>query len=214
MPAESAATKMKGNQRLVGVGLLFLAAALSLALYNLYEDERAATASRQVLEEMAQQASAEAAAGQTPDTEEETAAADGLPDPYMEMPTLEIDGNAYIGTLEIPALELSLPILSEWSSAGLKIAPCRYTGSAYQGSLIIAGHNYRNHFGNLNRLAAGDEIVFTDVSGNAFYYTVSAMEQLSGTAVEEMQAGDWDLTLFTCTYSGEARVTVRCKQER
>lgn len=36
------------------------------------------------------------------------------------------------------------------------------------------------------------------------------METLPETAVEEMRAGEWDLTLFTCTYDGRARVTVRC----
>ena len=35
-------------------------------------------------------------------------------------------------------------------------------------------------------------------------------ETLPETAVEEMRAGEWDLTLFTCTYDGRARVTVRC----
>ena len=36
------------------------------------------------------------------------------------------------------------------------------------------------------------------------------VETLAPTAVDEMTGGDWDLTLFTCTYSGQARVTVRC----
>ena len=36
------------------------------------------------------------------------------------------------------------------------------------------------------------------------------LETLPETAVEEMRAGEWDLTLFTCTYDGRARVTVRC----
>ena len=31
-----------------------------------------------------------------------------------------------------------------------------------------------------------------------------------GTAVEEMEAGEWDLTLFTCTPDSRSRVTVRC----
>lgn len=38
------------------------------------------------------------------------------------------------------------------------------------------------------------------------------MEQLERTAIEEMESGDWDLTLFTCTVDGAARVTVRCQQ--
>ena len=51
---------------------------------------------------------------------------------------------------------------------------------------------------------------FTDVSGAVHRYTVMQVETLAPTAVDEMTGGDWDLTLFTCTYSGQARVTVRC----
>ena len=40
---------------------------------------------------------------------------DYLLNPNMEMPEVEIDGNDYIGTLSIPALELSLPVMSQWS---------------------------------------------------------------------------------------------------
>ena len=36
------------------------------------------------------------------------------------------------------------------------------------------------------------------------------METLMPTAVEEMESGDWDLTLFTCTVGGRTRVAVRC----
>ena len=43
-------------------------------------------------------------------------------------------------------------------------------------------------------------------------YEVSRVEQLERTAIEEMESGDWDLTLFTCTVGGAARVTVRCQQ--
>ena len=48
------------------------------------------------------------------------------------------------------------------------------------------------------------------MDGNRFIYAVSGTEQLPGTAIEEMESGDWDLTLFTCTIGGAARVTVRC----
>ena len=60
------------------------------------------------------------------------------------------------------------------------------------------------------RKAAQVEVSFTDAVGNVFLYTVAELETLGKTDVEEMQAGDWDLTLFTCTYGGKNRVTVRC----
>ena len=130
--------------------------------------------------------------------------------PETEMPTVEIDGVDYIGTLTIPVLELELPIVSRWSDTLLELAPCRYTGSAYLDNLIIAGHNYRGHFGSLDQLTLGDMIQFTDAAGNVFSYTVSEIEELPGSALEEMEAGEWDLTLFTCTMSRINRITIRC----
>lgn len=176
-------------------GLLLIAAALLLVGYNLWDDQRAARAAEEALAQMP-------AAEETEET---------LPDPDRPMPTVEIDGRDYIGTLEIPVLELSLPVLAQWDEAGLKEAPCRYTGSAYNGTLIVAGHNYRKHFGKLHRLAEGDEVYFTDAEGSRIAYVVSLTEQIPGTAMEEMEAGDWDLTLFTCTIGGKSRITVRCQ---
>ena len=120
------------------------------------------------------------------------------------------EGNGYIGLLEIPALGLSLPVMSEWSYQNLKLAPCRYSGSAYTGNFTIASHNYSTHFGPIGGLSAGDSITFTDMQGNRFAYEVQVVETLEATAVEDMVGEEWDLTLFTCDLSGESRITVRC----
>ena len=37
---------------------------------------------------------------------------------------------------------------------------------------------------------------------------------LGATAVEDMTAGEYDLTLYTCTYGGENRVALRCDRVR
>lgn len=194
---------------MLGAGLLLIAAALALAAYNVIDAQRAARSAAQALEALSQTTAVSAA-------EPEQASADDAPaylaDPEMPMPTVSFDGNDYIGRVDIPSLGLSLPVISEWSYPRLKIAPCRYTGSAYLDNLIIAAHNYSSHFGNLNRLNNGDTVTFTDVDGNQFTYAVSRIEDLPGTAIEEMQAGEWDLTLFTCTLGGRSRVTVRCER--
>lgn len=134
--------------------------------------------------------------------------------PDMEMPTEEIDGHDYIGVLEIPSLELSLPVMSEWSNEKFKMAPCRYVGSVYSEDIVIAAHNYQRHFGKLKTLREGDEVCFTDVEGNVFIYAVSGFDTLGKKDVEEMTTGEWDMTLFTCTPGGAKRVTVRCTLER
>ncbi len=129
-----------------------------------------------------------------------------------EMPTITIDGYEYIGTLEIPRFDLELPVQDQWSYEGFRVAPGRYAGSVWTSDMVIAAHNYDRHFGHLQELEAGDTVVFTDVLGNVFTYTVDEVDTLEPTAVEEMTSGDWDLTLFTCTLGGMTRVTVRCSE--
>ena len=193
-------SKRNGMKWIIG-GLLLLAAAFFLISYNLWEGQQAGNAAGQVLEQLTQ------AMKQQPED-----VPDYLEHPEMEMPTLEVEGNQYIGTLEIPALGLTLPVMSQWSYPKLRIAPCRYAGSAYQEGFVIAAHNYSSHFGNLNQLSSGDRIYFTDVTGNQFSYRVAEVEELNPTALEEMVSEGWDLSLFTCTLSGQARVTVRCEK--
>ena len=128
--------------------------------------------------------------------------------------TVLVAGNdRFCGKLTVDALGLTLPVHSEWDYARLKTAPCRYVGTARAGNMVIAAHNYDSHFGRLRRLTVGDAVTFKDVDGTVYRYTVKEVVTLDGTAVEDMRAGEWDLTLFTCTKSGKQRVTVRCEQE-
>lgn len=207
-------SKTRLGNVLLAAGALFLAAALLLTGSNLVETYQAGQASARLsqavfsrIESQSQDADslsqATLAGG-----EEETP--EHLLNPEMEMPVEEIEGNGYIGLLEIPALGLSLPVMSQWSYPNLKLAPCRYSGSAYTGNFTIAGHNYSTHFGPIGGLNAGDSINFTDMQGNRFSYEVQVVETLEATAVEDMVGEEWDLTLFTCDLSGESRITVRC----
>ena len=190
----------------MALGLLLLIGSFALTGYNMWDEDRADS----IVLETVQVLRAE-----TPDLESLDPRGELIPsyllDEEREMPVIEIDENEYIGYLEIPVLDLSLPVMESWSYPNLKISPCRYEGSAYHDDLIIAAHNYQRHFGGLKNLSIGDEVRFTDGDGNVFTYHVAALEQLQPTQVEEMSAGDdWDLTLFTCTLGGQQRVTVRC----
>lgn len=187
-------------------GLLLIAAALLLTVFNLWDEWRADQAAEQVLDQMTVQP-------EDPDASDGQGIPDYLLNPDMEMPVVEIDGNSYIGVLDIPALGLTLPVMSEWSYPNLRTAPCRYAGSAYKDNLVIAAHNYSTHFGQIKNLTVGDQVSFTDVDGNVFLYTVAEVQTLEPTAVEEMTDGGWALTLFTCTIGGQSRVTVRCEND-
>lgn len=200
--------KRKGGLLLILGDLLLLAAAGGLGAYNVWDADRAGVVSEAALETLDQR---------IPVLEELDLPEELIPDhilnPQMDMPTQEVDEYEYIGRIDIPVLELSLPVMESWSYPKLKVAPCRYRGSAYLDDLIIAAHNYDRHFGRINTLLPGDEVIFTDTDGNIFNYTVSELEQLNPTDVREMISGDWDLTLFTCTLGGQYRVTVRCVRD-
>lgn len=124
----------------------------------------------------------------------------------------EIDSDWYIGILTIPTLQVEVPIFSEYVFDQLPYTPCRYAGSYLTDNMIVAAHNYDSHFGRIRKLDSGDPIDFTDVTGTVYHYQVIQTEILPDTAVEEMEQGNWDLTLFTCTLSGTQRVTVRCER--
>ncbi|MCD8015558.1 MAG: sortase [Lachnospiraceae bacterium] len=194
----------------IALGVTLLIAALVWLAYNQWDNWRAGKSAAEI-QEVLGSAEDEAKANQNDGS--------GLPDDLAdedgvrEMGTLIIEGNAYIGTLSIPKYGLELPIMAEWSYPGLRIAPCRYQGSVWTDDMILCGHNYDRHFGNLKNLEPGDEISFVDVDGNEFYYEVAEVVILQPTDVEEMisrETGEWDLTLFTCTIGGQTRVTVRC----
>jgi sortase A len=115
----------------------------------------------------------------------------------------------FIGYLSIPSLWLDLPVMSGWSYDNLNVSPCRYSGSPQTDDFVIAAHNYSSHFGFIQTLEKGDTVCFTDIHAKQYNYRVELIDTLSPTDVDDMTSGEYDLTLFTCTYSGKARVTVR-----
>lgn len=182
------------------LGAVLVLAALSLFVYNRIEEQQAEKASSDALSKVI----AAVEEKETPDSSKL----------YEKVMTeVEIDGYLYIGYLTIPMLNLELPVMSEWNYAQLKMAPCRYTGSIYTDDLVIAAHNYKRHFGSISSLHEEDTVIFTDMEGISTAYAVKSVDVLSPTAIEEMTSGEYDLTLFTCTYGGKSRVTVRCMRQ-
>ena len=76
--------------------------------------------------------------------------------------------------------------------------------------MVICAHNYAQHFGRLKELKTGEIALFTGLDGTVTRYAVAEVQVLDSSAVEDMISGDYPLTLFTCTYGGRSRVTVRC----
>ena len=188
------------------LGTVLVLAALSLFLWNQRENNEAGASVEEILPQVIERI-------ETPGAIQEPEEEPSYPDPYdPTMTEVEIDGYAYVGYLSIPALELELPVMGEWDYTRLKTAPCRYAGSTKTDDLVICAHNYTRHFGPIRNLTPGDTVTFTDMDGVVWQYQVTMVEILAPTNVEDMTAGGYDLTLFTCTYGGASRVTVRCER--
>ncbi len=187
----------------MSLGAVLIVAALALFLMNQLEDKKAGVQAEEVVHELEE----------TIEETLEDGSKEHLPDPYdPTMTEKEIDGHMYVGYLFIPALNRKLPVMSDWSYPKLRISPCRYTGSTKTDDMVVMAHNYARHFGQIKNLLAGDVVYFTDMDGIVTQYEVVMIDTLTPTDVEEMTAGDYDLTLFTCTYGGQSRVTVRCER--
>lgn len=182
------------------LGAALVLGALSIFLYNQHEASVAEKSVSDILPKLQD----EIGLDKTLPTDDEEMNYSG------DMPTIEIDGYEYIGYLSIPSLGLELPVMADWSYPQLRIAPCRYSGSIWSDDMVLMAHNYARHFGQLSRLSIGEEVIFKDVNGITITYEVMAIDTLNPTEVEDMTSGEYDLTLFTCTYGGKSRVTVRC----
>ena len=185
----------KSGVILISLGAVLILAALLLFLHNRSEDRRAGQEAESLLEDV-----------------RSTMAANADPEPQEE-PAEEITYD-YAGVIAIPNLSLELPVIDQWSYARLKVAPCRQSGAAADGDLVIAAHNYKSHFGYLDRLEPGASVIFTDMEGTVYRYAVEEIRQLEPEDVEDVSSvfsSEYPLVLYTCTPGGKARVAVFCR---
>ena len=185
----------KSGVILISLGAVLILAALLLFLHNRSEDRRAGQEAESLLEDA-----------------RSAMAADTDPEPQEELAE-EITYD-YAGVIAIPDLSLELPVIDQWSYDRLKVAPCRQSGTAAGGDLVIAAHNYKSHFGYLDRLQPGASVIFTDMEGTVYRYAVEEVRRLEPEDAEDVSSvfsSEYPLVLYTCTPGGKARVAVFCR---
>ena len=182
---------------LVAAGALLLLAGALLAGQNLLTERRAARQTADLLAAV----------------ETRIAAPADLPAP--EVTRDPWTGYEVIGVVGLPDLGLSLPVLADYTQDLLAVAPCRYTDdlALEPGQLVVAGHNYRTHFGRLGELAPGSRITWQNLDGVTYTYTVTEVTEIDAGDREALEQGDWDLTLFTCDVTRTRRILVRAALE-
>ena len=121
------------------------------------------------------------------------------------------DGFSAIGFLEIPKINLALPVLSNQTVKGMNYSCCfLYTNGEFNlsGNSYIVGHNYNDGtlFSNIKQLSIGDEIIITGLYKNRIVYTVYNAFVTSSTDVsyltKEINENNIELSL-QCCYENE-----------
>ena len=129
----------------------------------------------------------------------------------MEMPVLQIGGQDFCGLVEIPAFGVTLPVYDSWETGKLSAYPCRFWGSAYDGSLIIGGADQAGQFDFLDRIDNGAAVIFTDATGAEFDYTVDIVERYDSIPAEVLMEEEPGLTLFVRDAYQLHYILLRCK---
>lgn len=138
-----------------------------------------------------------------------------------EQKSIASDGTVYytIGKINIPSINVNYPILSTYSDALLKIAPCKFHGPNPNevGNLCIAGHNYRNSkfFSKVPSMKNGDKIEITDLGGNTITYAVYDKLIVNPDELEctsQLTGGKKEITLITCTNDNKQRYIIKARE--
>ena len=123
------------------------------------------------------------------------------------MPVLSIDGADFAAIIEVPAYSAKLPVYGRWDALKVSAYPCRYTGSMYDGSLVIG----MGESAVMQSISVGDAVYITDMTGLCYAYGVSDVIVTDDVSTEHLTSLDADLVLFARrSYSGEYTV-VCCK---
>lgn len=128
-----------------------------------------------------------------------------------EMPALEVSGQDFVALLEIPHYGLKVPVCAVWDRGKVTSYPCRFHGSAYDGTLIIGGYDQSGQFDFFDRIQDGAPVILTDMTGSEFTYVVTRVERSKTAQAEVLMAGEADLTLFVRDAQLLEYIILRCE---
>ena len=126
--------------------------------------------------------------------------------------------NRTTGIIDIPKINISYPIIEDYSEENLNIAPTKVVGPSINevGNLVIAAHNNRNEnfFSNLHELEIDDIVNLTDPRNKTKTYRVYKKYQVNQTdlsCLNQDTNGKVELTLITCVkFNNSKRLIVKC----
>lgn len=136
----------------------------------------------------------------------------GVPGMYADsvMPVLSINGTDYAAMLEIPAFGLALPVADKWDNSNLSRCPTRFSGSAYNSTLVVGGADHSGQFGFCDKIEHGVIVRVTDMTGAQFAYKVTKVDRAEHAQSQWLMDDHCDLTLFCHDVNTTEYIAVRC----
>lgn len=128
-----------------------------------------------------------------------------------DMPAAQIDGSDYIGMLEAKDFQIKLPICSNGRQPESKSMPYRYSGSIYDGSLVLGGEDYKGQFEFLTKIDERHLITITDLDGNRYTYKMIFVERMKNCNTDTLDTAEADLTLFSKNTSSRNWIVAKFK---
>jgi sortase A len=139
-----------------------------------------------------------------------TSAAPVLPVPKPPPAENTVEPEQLLGSVQIPKINLDVSFYEGVTLSTLDRGPGHWPGSAMPGqvgNVVLAGHrvSHLRPFRNLDKLAVGDEVLFT-VDGTTYTYVVSGSEIVTPEALNIIdQTPDKTATLFACHPPGSTQ---------
>ena len=124
------------------------------------------------------------------------------------MPTLELMGWDYVALLEIPGMDVTLPVCDDWDQRTRAGNPCRYWGSAYEDTLILGG-GAMAQLDFCARLDLDDRVVVTDLQGREYIYEVKSILRRDDLTYEKLREGEYQKHICIVIASTMANVVNR-----
>lgn len=188
---------MKRNKFLLIAGVLLILGSIGILLFSRMNAQKARVEASEIVTEIC---------GSLPER------APGVMDSFssMDMPAHQIGGEDFSALIEVPAFGVTLPVGDGWEPALVRSYPCRFAGSAYDGTLVIGGADQPGQLDFLDRLEIGTVITVTDMTGAVFTYTVDRVGRSRTAEAERLMDPGVDLTLFVRDAYSLEYILVRC----
>ena len=110
------------------------------------------------------------------------------------MSVLSVDGTDFVGIVELPRYESTLPVCADWDKTSKY--PCLFSGSIYDGTMQIGATTQKGQYDFYRELSVGDTVSYIDVEGNRYTFTITSLRYEKHADQAVLQQKESALTLF------------------